>query len=217
MASKVVDKLDRFFAAYPLRTYPKGQILVFANEAPSHIFYVVSGRVRKYDITYRGYEVIVNVFKHPAFFPMAWALNRTKNKYFYAAETVVQVRVAPPDDVVRFLQSNVDVLMVLVARLYQNNEGLLGRVVQLMSGSARTRLIYELVIEARRFGELLSTGEYRLDLSEADLAARSGMSRETVSREFSKLAREGLVRGTRQGMIVNDLGGLVAKIGRDDV
>ena len=215
MASMVVDKLDHFFATYPLRSYPKGQILVFANEAPAHIFYMVSGRVRKYDITYRGYEVIVNVFTHPAFFPMAWALNKTKNHYFYAAETAVQVRVAPHHAVLHFLERNPDVLFDLLERLYKNNEGLLGRVVQLMTGSARTRLIYELVLETRRFGVMQTDGEYRLDLSEADLAARSGMSRETISREFSKLAREGLVQGVRHGIMINDLGALASKLGSD--
>lgn len=217
MTPKVVDKLDHFFAAYPLRRYPKGQILVFANEEPAHIFYMVSGRVRKYDISYRGYEIIVNIFKNPAFFPMSWALNKTKNKYFYAAETPVEVRVAPPEAVIRFLEGNPDVTLDLLARLYRGTEGLLGRVVQLMSGSARTRLIYELVIEVRRFGTLQQDGEYHLDITEADLAARSGMSRETVSREFSKLAREGLVHSGRHGIVVNDLGSLAAKLGRDDV
>ena len=215
MASIVVDKLDRFFASYPLRSYPKGQILVFANESPGYVFYVISGRVRKYDITYRGYEVIVTVYEHPAFFPMAWALNKTKNRYFYAAETATEVRIAPPQAVLRFLGQNPDVLFDLLSRSYQNTEGLLGRIVQLMTGSARTRLVYELVMDTRRFGILQPDGSYRLDLSEADLAARSGMSRETVSREFSKLAREGLVRGGRSGIVVNDLGSLAAKLGYD--
>lgn len=212
MASMVTDKLDSFFAGFPLRTYPKGQILVFAGETPTYIYYMVSGRVRKYDITYRGYEIIVNVFKNPAFFPMSWALNGTKNKYFYAAETAVQVRVAPPEDVLRFLRDNPDVLFDLLSRLYKGTEGLLGRIVQLMAGTARTRLVYELVIETRRFGTMQADGSYRIDISEADLAARSGMSRETVSREFSKLAREGLVRGGRDGIFVCDLTTLAAKI-----
>lgn len=212
MASSVVDKLNTFFATFPLRTYPKGQILVFANEAPSHTFYVVSGRVRKYDISYRGDEVIVNVFQNPAILPMAWVINRTHNSYFYAAETVARVRVAPPDAVFRFVENNPDIMLHLLSQVYQNNEGLLGRIVQLMAGTARSRLVYELVIEAQRFGQKLPNGNHILDVTEADLAARSGMSRETVSREFSKLAKESLVHGGREGIIIHDLGLLHAKL-----
>lgn len=213
MATPVVDKLDTFFSTFPLRTYPKGQILVFAGEAPSHIFYVISGRVRKYDISYRGDEVIVNIFQHPAFFPMSWAINHTPNEYFYAAETSVQVRVAPPAETVRFVSENPDVMYDLLSRLYRGTEGLLGRVVQLMAGTARSRLVYELVIEARRFGKKMPDGSYVLDVTEADLAARSGMSRETVSREFSKLTKESLVHGGRDGITLHDLDALVAKLG----
>lgn len=215
MASTVVDQLDTFFSAFPMRTYPKGHILVFANEDPLHVFYVTSGRVRKYDISYRGDEVIVSVFQNPAIFPMAWVLNRTHNGYFYAAETMVQVRVAPPDDVYRFVKDNPDVMLDLLSRVYLNNEGLLGRVVQLMTGTARTRLVYELVIATQWFGKKLSKGSFELDLTEADLAARSGMSRETVSREFSKLARESLVQGGRKGIIIYDLGALVIILGQE--
>ena len=214
MVTPVVDKLDKFFSAYPLRTYPKGQILVFADEAPSHIFYILSGRVRKYDISYRGDEVIVNVFKHPAFLPMSWAINHSPNGYFYSAETMVQVRAAPPSEVVHFIQENPDIMYDLLSRVYKGSEGLLGRMVQLMSGTAHTRLIYELIIEARRFGTKLPEGGWLLDVSEADLAARSGMSRETVSREFSKLARENLVHGSREGIVVDDLEVLTRKLGQ---
>jgi len=80
--SEIEAKVAACFTKYPQRTCPKGQILVFADESPDHIFYIVKGRVRKYDITYRGDEVIVNIFKQPSFFPMSWAVNRTQNNYF---------------------------------------------------------------------------------------------------------------------------------------
>ncbi len=87
MTSAVSSKIDQFFRTYPQRSYPKGQILVFAGEEPEHVFYITKGRVRQYDVSYRGEEVIVNVFKPPAFFPMSWAINKTPNKYFFKTET----------------------------------------------------------------------------------------------------------------------------------
>lgn len=205
MTSQAIDKVDSFFANYPMRTYPKGQILVFADEEPSHIFFLLSGRVRVYDISYRGDEVIVNLFQPPAFFPMSWAINKTHNGFFYSAETQVVVRAAPPGPVMEFVKKNPDVMFDLLSRVYYGMDGLFGRVVQLMSGTARSRLAYELIIETWRFGQKIPTGEHLLDVSEADLAARSGMSRETVSREFSKLAREYIVQGSREGILIKNL------------
>lgn len=212
MASTTVVTLERFFASYPLRTYPKGHVIVFADEVPAQVFYIVSGRVKKYDISYRGFEVIVNVLKNPSFFPMSGVLDGARNDYFYAADTTVQVRLAPINDVKARIAQDPELLLELLARLYRSTEGVMGRMVQLMTGTARTRLVYELIIETRRFGRRQPDNEYFLDVSEADLAARAGMSRETVSREFSKLSREGLVKGVRGGILVLDLPGLTAKL-----
>lgn len=212
MSSTVDQKIEQHFSKYPERSYPKGQILVFADESPEHIFYIVKGSVRKYDVSYRGDEVIVNIFKPQAFFPMSWAINGTPNKYFYKAESDVELHIIPVDDALRFIKDNPDVMLDLLSRVYKGMDGLLGRVVHLMSGSARSRLLYELIIECRRFGEKNTDGGINLTANEVDLAARSGLSRETVSREMKKLKDENLVSLSSKGILVKDLSALEKKI-----
>lgn len=209
----MTSKIDGFFSKYPQRAYPKGQILIFANENPEYIFYITEGRVRKYDISYRGDEVVVNIFKPPAFFPMSWALNHLPNKFFYKTETKTILHVVPCDDALRFLKDNPDVMLDLLSRIYRGMDGLFGRLVHLMSGSARSRLLYELIIECRRFGEKQSDGKVTLDISEVDMAARSGLSRETVSREIHKLKTVDLVSVSSKGIVVNDLKRLEKSLG----
>lgn len=213
MATDLHHKIDTFFSAYPKRHYPKGHILVFADESPEHIFYITQGQVRKYDVSYRGDEVIINIFKPPSFFPMSWALNHTPNRYFYKTETEVKLHIVPADDAADFLRQNPDVTLDLLARLYHGLEGVYGRLVHLMSGTARSRLLYELIIECRRFGQKNDDGSCLLKASETDLAARSGMSRETISREVRKLKDKGWVTLDRQGMIVKDVAQLEQALG----
>ncbi len=215
MTSPVVTKINDYFSKFPKRSYPKGQILVFADESPGHIFYMVKGAVRKYDISYRGDEVVVNLFKPPAFFPMSWAINRTPNKYFYKTETETELHVAPAGDALQFIKDNPDVMLDLLSRIYRGMDGLSGRIVHLMSGSAESRLLYELIIECRRFGEKNKDGGYFLSTSEIDLAARSGLSRETVSREIRKVKDDGLVSVSSKGILVKDLSALEEKIGME--
>lgn len=201
----VAAKIDACFGSYPRHSFAKGQLLLLAGENPPHIFYIKRGQVRQYDLTNRGDEVIVNIFKPPAFFPMSWAVNQTDNRYFYKAETGVEVHAVPVEAVLRFLQDNPDVMFDLLSRLYRGIDGLLGRMIQLMSATARSRLAYELVIECRRFGEPLPGGGYRLQLTESDLAARAGLSRETVSRELQKIKQRGIVSLEAKQLIVSDL------------
>jgi CRP-like cAMP-binding protein len=189
MNTDITDKIHEEFSKFPKRSYPKGQILVFAGDNPKHIFYITKGRVRKYDVSYRGDEVVVNVFKPPAFFPMSWAINQPPNKFFYKTETATELHVVPPDTALEFLKANPDVMLDLLGRIYNGTEGLLGRMVQLMAGTARDRLIYELIVECRRFGEKLPDGSFKVPTNGPDLAARTGLTRETISREINKLKK----------------------------
>ena len=212
MPDTVDAKIHENLSKYPKRSYPKGQILVFADETPEYIFYITKGRVRKYDVSYRGDEVIVNIFKPPAFFPMSEAINHTPNKYFYKTETVTELHIVPIEAALAFLKDNPDVMFDLLSRIYRGVDGLLGRLVHLMSGSAKSRLLYELLIECRRFGARGEQGNYTLDITEVDLAARAGMSRETVSREMKQIKAAGLVELDGKNIIVKDLAALEEKV-----
>lgn len=214
MATDVSAKIEQHFSQYPKRSYPKGQILIYAKEEPESIFFIASGTVRQYDISYRGDEIIVNVFKAGAFFPMLWALTKRANNYFFDAETAVEVHVAPVEDTLDFLRANPDVVLDLLTRVYSGIDGLLGRMVHLMSGSAQSRLLYELVIACRRFGQMADDGSCDLSLHESDLAARAGLSRETVSREMQKLHKEDLLRLQPGGIHINNCGVLEQKLAK---
>lgn len=213
MNQALSSKIDKFFSQFPLRKYDKDRIMVHAGDNPPGVFYLVSGQVRQYDITEQGNEVIVNVFKPPAFFPMNWAINQTANKYFFAADAAVSFRLAPADETVRFLKSNPDVAFNLLQRLYSGTDGVLRRMAHLMGGSAKTRLIYEIIIEARRFGKHQSDNSLLITLHEEELAARAGLSRETVSRELAKIRDLGLLDVSRHGIRLKSIDKLEAELG----
>lgn len=212
-ADDSASKVTAFFSQYKLRTFGKGQVLIFDDDDAPYVFHLVSGQVKMYDTTYRGDEVILNIFKPPAFFPMSLAINKTHNPYIYEAETVVEARRAPADEVVAFLHANPDVTFDLLSRLYKGVDGLLGRMAHLMSGSAKSRLAYELVIECRRFGKQQKDGSCLLATKEVELAGRAGLSRETVSREMQKLIAAGYVTTSPQGLRVSNVDTLEQELG----
>ena len=212
MTTAVQEKIVGFFSAYPLKHGDAGQTLISPHEEPAGIFFLLEGRVKQYDISARGDEVVLNVFKPPAFFPMSYAINRSPNVYFYQAETPVDFRQAPHDAVVKFVKDNPDVLFDLLGRVYQGLDGILGRLAHLMGGSARSRVLYELLIESRRFGTPRGKG-VAIYLNESDLAARAGLARETVSREIHKLKDEGLISIIKNEIWINDIDRLSASVG----
>ncbi|HEY5695487.1 MAG TPA: Crp/Fnr family transcriptional regulator [Candidatus Saccharimonadales bacterium] len=214
MSKDVQQTVGDFFEDYPLRRFEKGEVLIRPEERLENIFYLVEGSVIEYDISSAGNEVIVNAFKPDAFFPMSIAINNTPNYYHFEAATSVTVRIAPAERVIEFVKEQPEVLFDLLARVYRGTDGLQRRMAHLMGGNARSRLIFELVNAAYRFGEHTSDGTL-VPLTENDLARRSGLSRETISRAMNKLKTEGYVAVQPTGIVVFDIANLEDLLGSD--
>lgn len=206
MNRKVISKIEDFFSNTEGRTYNKGDIITHAHKDPEGVMFLVGGVVEQYDVTPEGSKIIANIFKDGSFFPMSWALNKTPNQYFFAALTDVEIKYADPDDVIEFLSQNPDVMIDLMARVYKGMDGVLRRLVLAASGMASSRLIFELLVEAYRFGEKLDNGHILVKIRQNSLASRSGLARETVNRELHRLKKEGLVALTRHGIEVDTEG-----------
>lgn len=215
MTKEVASKVESFFANYRARSYPKGQILIMSGDETGYVYYLLSGSVKQYDVTYRGEEVILNIFKPPAFFPMSLAINKVANPYIYEADSPVQLRLAPANEVVAFIKDNPDVMFDLLSRVYRGTDGLLGRMAHLMGSSAKSRLIYELLLEGRRFGKPASDGSCKVKITEKDLGSRAGLSRETVSRELGKLKKEKLVTTSQKDINITNVAALEKKLGQE--
>ncbi|HSD55901.1 MAG TPA: Crp/Fnr family transcriptional regulator [Candidatus Saccharimonadales bacterium] len=211
----IAQRTNDFFIRYPLHTFDKHQLLIRAESETDYVFYIVEGRVSQYDITPSGNEVAVNVFKPGAFFPMSSAINNTPNHYFFEASTKTVVHAAPVADAVQFLKDNPDILLDLLARVYRGVDGILRRMAHLMGGDAKTRLSFELLNAAYRFGRQQQDGSFLIDLSEGDLARHSGLARETISRLMQNLKAADLVKIDPSGIIVKDIRKLEAQLGGD--
>ncbi len=201
----VTEKIEAFFSRYPRRTFRKGQILLLNGDELDHVHYLLDGRVKQYDVSYRGDEIVLNRFKPGTFFPVSLAVNPEPSQYIFEAETNIEVYSAPAKDVVAYLQENSDVLYDLLGRVYRGVDGILGRMVQLMGSSARSRLAYELTTEAKRFGKKLDTGGILLETHEHAIGEQAGLSRETVSREIHKFKKEGLIEISLGGIVIKDV------------
>lgn len=186
--------LEDFFQGYSLKKYQKGQAIIWAGDEPPGVIFLKAGNAGQYDISENGQKIMLNIFKPPAFFPMSWAINKTKNKYFYEALDNIECYIAPPDDVVNFLKSSPEIAFDLLSRVYRGTDGLLERITELMVGTARSQLLLEILISTYRFGEIKEDGSAELNIKVIHLAQRTGMARETVSRELKKLESEGIIR-----------------------
>ena len=203
MNAEIHKKLAEYFSTQPKKTIKKGSIIILPDTDPAGVSFLLDGIVEQYHITPQGNKIVVNIFKPPAFFPMSWAINGTPNTYFYAALTDITYQQAGAEPPVAFLKNNPDVAFDLLSRVYRGTDALLRRLVLIASGMATSRLIFELLIEAYRFGDPGEEDTIRIRVGQSALAARSGLARETVSRELHKLVADGAVRIDKKSIILH--------------
>ena len=211
MTAATIRMITQFMSRFEERSYKKGQVLVFGNEPVSWMYYLVKGQVRQYDISYRGDEVVVNVLCGPALLPLASVLVHVPNRYFFEAAGPVRLYRAPTPAVVDFLRDNPEVVWYLLAQASMGASNMFDRLVHIMAGSAHSRVLYELVAQGRLIGEKHRSA-WHLAINETELAARSGLSRETVSREVHKLKEAGLLEVSRKGIVLRNLEGITEKL-----
>lgn len=193
MEPDIQDKISQFFSQGQRYDYAPGAVIVEAGQDPPGVMWLSQGIVEEYALTREGVKVGVNVFKPPAFFPMSWVINRTPNDYFFAAASEVTLHICPADEALNFIKAHPEIVFDLLSRVYRGTDGLLQRLTLADSKNAKDRLIFELITEGYRFGQQIDQTCWRIKATQSTLAARSGLARETVSRELHKLADEGMV------------------------
>ena len=207
MDDSISQKLDNFFKQFKHQVYKKGEILIRVDEDPGGVFYLTKGVVKEYAISKKGEELIINIFKPVSFFPMSWAINRAPNSFYYEALEEIEIWKAPREEVVEFIKANPDILFNLMSRVFKGTDGILMRMVYLMSGEAYARVITELLIAAKRFGKQ-QDNTVEIKVSEKEIANQAGMARETVSREIRILKDKGLVIFTKNVLVIKNIDNL---------
>lgn len=201
----ITDKLTSFFENFPVIKYKKGEAIIWPHESPKGVIFLLEGNVGQYAITDDGQKIILNIFKPGAFFPMSHVINESKNKYFFEALSDIKCRIAPPGTVLDFLRDNPDVMLDLLSRVYRGTDGLLKRIAELTAGSAKSRLGLELIISCLRFGHQNDNGSYTLRVKTTELADRTGMARETISRELRELERLTIIKREAKQITIEDI------------
>ena len=205
MDTQVLQTLEAFFSKYTRKKLDTGEILIAAQDEPTGVFFLKEGLVRMYSISLEGGEVTLNVFKPESFFPVSWVINNSKNPYYYEALLPSLVYIAPKKDFLGFLKKDSTILFDLLKRIYKGLDGFFVRMEALMIGNARVRVVTEILIMSRRFGNTNKSGRSTFKVSEKEIAAATGIARETVSREFNKLKKEGLLDFKQGQLTVNGI------------
>ncbi|HUD44755.1 MAG TPA: Crp/Fnr family transcriptional regulator [Patescibacteria group bacterium] len=213
MPNFVQAKLISFFSQYQKQTFNKAEILIYPRTVPQGVFYLRKGEVRMYAINKNGNELTINIFKPHSFFPMNWVVNDFRDDYIYEATVDAEVFIGPKDKFLAFLHQEPDIIFDLLQRIYKGLGGYFLRMESLLTGDAYFKTVVAICIYARRFGvKNEDASGFTVDVTQKQLAALAGLTRETVTREIKKIADKKLVAYQGKTLIVLDINRLEKEI-----
>jgi CRP/FNR family transcriptional regulator len=207
VSDKIVDKkIKEFFSKYSSTEYKKGQSILKPGGKVDTIFNIESGYVRSYSVNEEGDVLVINIYKPLNFIPITEALADRVNPYFFEAMTDSVIQKAPLKEVIKFLQSDGDVLFDLARRVSIGLEGFMIRTQYLLRSNATQKITSTIILLSRRFGIRRddNTHEIILPQTHEDIAGLSGTSRETVSIELAKLKKSKIISTDKKRITVLD-------------
>lgn len=197
--------LSTAFYRYPVSRFSAQSILIHPEDSYPAIHILLLGTVKQYSIGKNGDELVATVYKPGSYFPLLPALTTIPNRYYFSALEDGEVIKAPAEEVVTLLKDNASLSFDLLSRLFKGMDGLLSRLESIAVGDAQTRVAVFLMITAKRFGVVVDERRLQINLTHQDIAAATGLNRETVTRALGHLKDKGLIESEHGHLIVNNI------------
>lgn len=202
--------IKSFFMKQNFFVYKKGETIIRQGDEPSGVYFIEKGFVKVYTITESGEEKFYFIYKKGEIFPLGWVLNNTKNNTQFESMAKSILRRASKDDFLKLLENEktltVDFSMYLADKIALYAQ----RVGNLETSNSYPRIIIFLLFLAKRVGkEKKGRIVFDLTLNQRDIANSINVTRETASKELTKLANKGLIKSSiRSSIVIYDLKGL---------
>ena len=189
--------LRAFLDRHPVKSYKKGDIIIFQGEAPRHAYVVKSGTVKAYNLSVAGDEKPIGFYGENVIFPDAWVFGKLSSAiyYFEAFTPDVELYCVDKDELSKFIKTRPELLYAELDHLINNKLAMSMRLNALQHSKASDKLLYTLHYLALSHGRKLDNKEVEitLDLTHQDFANLTGLTRETAATELNKLKRSEVI------------------------
>lgn len=192
------------------QVYKKGETIFREGSYPSGIFYIISGKVKKYKMDKDGKEHIIYVANTGEL--LGYHAVLTEGRYPDSAAALEKSHVAfiPKEDFMQTLQSS-EVLSRRLLKLLSHEFEVLANSLSLFTQkSVRERLALQLIVLREKYKDNFQPGmEVEIDMSREDLASLVGTVRENLVRVLSEFKEKGILNTKGRKIIISDVQALI--------
>lgn len=186
------------------KNFPKGSILFTKGEITKQLYILRYGSVKLYETSEDGRQQTIRLLEPGDFFGEL-ALFVDKQQYLLNAETLEDTGICllSRDDLKALIHENPEISLGIMQALTERLDYAENFISTLTLKTIEQRLISWLVAMAEKEGVLTPQGiRLTINLPRHELASLFGTTRETISRKFSKLQGDGLIKITGQKQVL---------------
>ena len=185
------------------RRYAKGDTLVHEHDDPGGVLVILEGRVVVSTLAH-GHEVILNVAGPGEIVGELAALRERPRSATLTAGEAVRAVAVPAAEFRRFLATAPGATGVLLEHAFDMLQDATAQRRDLAAFDVPTRLARRLLELEERFGTPAGPGRTELELTQDELAAWVGASREAVSKALAVLRTLGCIETHRRRVTITD-------------
>ncbi len=201
-------ELQRLANAAYIQFFPREATLVAQGDPLDGLTVLLAGQVKEHYLTEEG-RTITLAIRGPGDLVGLPALGHEPSITSAIALKAVEALVVPGLMLRELLPHSPRLIAALISTLFERLRAVEMERIELVTCGSTVRLSRRLLELAERWGEPIEGGiQIPLALSQADLAARAGLSRESAVRSLQELRRRGLIRTRRRCIEIVDLAGL---------
>lgn len=206
--AEALDSLTRKMRA---RRFRRGEVIFHVGDPGDALFIVTSGGVKITLPSETGDEAILATLRPGDFFGELALLDGAPRSATAVALEPTETLVLPRDRFRELIDAEPAIRDALLAALAQELRRLTLHVEELHFLDITGRLAARLTRLAQEHGKVRDDGAIRLDapLTQSDLAAMVGCTRQSVNKLLGLFVDDGLIRLERESIVVTDLEGLV--------
>ena len=206
------DALERLAASMRSRRFRRGEVIFHIGDPGDALFVIVSGEVKISLPSETGDEAILATLRPGDVFGELALLDGAPRSASASALMPTETVILPRERFRELIATETGVRDALLASIAGELRRLTTHVEELHFLDITGRLAARLVRIAQESGTPLADGSLRLrtNLTQADLAAMVGCTRQSVNKLLGQFTDDGLLRLERDGIVVTDLEGLSA-------
>jgi CRP/FNR family transcriptional regulator, cyclic AMP receptor protein len=203
--------LERLAAGMRARRFRRGEVIFHIGDPGDALFVIVEGEVKISLPSETGDEAILARLRVGDVFGELALLDGAPRSASATAIVATETVVLPRDRFRELIATEAGVRDALLASIAGELRRLTTHVEELHFLDITGRLAARLVRLAQEGGTHLGDGGVRLqtNLTQGDLAAMVGCTRQSVNKLLGQFTDDGLIRLDREGIVVTDLDGLV--------